>query len=350
MASSVNFKEDGEKMATDLSGQAPGGKRRKLAELLPLDTPMIVEIFPIYSCNFRCIYCLISMPEEERGYISDSISLDFDLYKRCIDDIARFPQKLKVLRFSGIGEPLLHRNIVEMVEYASQKEVAEKIEILTNASLLTPEMSDALVSAGLNRLVVSLQGITREKYREISGIDLDFERFIENLKYFYRNRQGAHIYVKIVDDVLSSEEDRKRFFDLFGPICDSLAIEHVVPIQEPVDYTNVLHAKDKNVTQFGLTVGEAKICPQPFFKFHILPDGKVVPCHAYKYPAIMGDCNTDSVREIWNSSEYKSFQRAMLDGVECASGVCAECSIYKFRQFPEDLLDNDAERLKSFYE
>lgn len=336
--------------AKDLSGQAPGGKRRKLADLIPLDTPMIVEVFPIYACNFKCIYCVLSMEEKDRGYISDRKRLDFALYKQCIDDIALFPSKLKLLRFSGIGEPLLHKYIAEMIKYAFQKGIAEKIELLTNASLLTSKMSDALISAGLARLVVSLQGISENKYREISGVNLDFNTFISNLKYFYSHRKNAHVYIKIVDDALDGLDDKNKFYDIFGQICDSLAIEHVVPIQKPVDYTNVLHATEKTVTQFGLEIRASQICPQPFFKLHILPDGKVVPCHAYTYPAIMGDCNKQSVREIWSGPAYKSFQRAMLEGTQKAGKVCSECSIYKYRQFPEDLLDNDAERLKGLYE
>jgi len=336
--------------AVDLSGQAPGGRRRKLADLLPLRTPMVVEIFPIYACNFRCIYCLLSLKKAYRGYISDKRSLDFGLYRECIDDIGRFPERLRLLRFSGIGEPLMHKNIAEMIDYASRKGVTEKIELLTNASLLTPVISDKLISAGLSRLVVSLQGIRKEKYKEISQIDLDFERFIENLRYFFEHRRKVHVYMKIVDDALVGKKDEERFRTLFGSLCDSFAIEHVVPIQEPVDYTNVLGAKGKSVTQFGLPVGEAQICPQPFFKLHILPDGKIVPCHSYKYPSIMGDCTRQSLREIWNGSTYKTFQRDMLRGVENACEVCGKCSIYKYRQFAEDVLDNDAERLRSLYE
>ena len=65
--------------------------------------------------------------------------MDFDLYKKCIDDMALFPNKVKVLRIVGIGEPLLHKNIVDMVEYAVSKDIANTVEILTNASLLTPK-------------------------------------------------------------------------------------------------------------------------------------------------------------------------------------------------------------------
>jgi MoaA/NifB/PqqE/SkfB family radical SAM enzyme len=44
--------------AKNISGQAPGGKRTKLADVLPLDTPFVVQIFPDYACNLRCNYCI----------------------------------------------------------------------------------------------------------------------------------------------------------------------------------------------------------------------------------------------------------------------------------------------------
>lgn len=333
-----------------MSGKAPGGTRQRLADILPLASPMIVEVFPIYACNFKCVYCVLSLPAEERGFISDKRSLDFDHYKKCIDQIALFPSRLKVLRFSGIGEPLLHKDITGMIQYAAEKKVAEKIELLTNASLLEPKISDALVSAGLSRMVVSLQGVRKEKYREISQVEIDFEAFIKKLEYFYTHRKETHVYIKVVDDAISQEGDEEIFKKVFGSMCDSFAIEHVVPIQEQIDYTHVLGAKGKTVTQFGLSLGEASICPQPFFKLHILPDGKIVPCHAYTYPAIMGDSMKATLSEIWDGEVYKSFRRAMLEGVKCASKVCARCNIFKYRLFPEDILDHDVERLKKYYE
>ena len=99
--------------AKEISGQAPGGKRTRLAEVLPLDTPYVVQIFPVYACNFKCRYCIFSVDRSKRGFISDTIMMDVDLFKKCVDDMGSFPNKIKVLRFVGIGEPLLHKNLVD---------------------------------------------------------------------------------------------------------------------------------------------------------------------------------------------------------------------------------------------
>lgn len=335
--------------AKDISGQAPGGKRTKLADVLPLDTPFVVQIFPIYACNFKCGYCLFSVERAKRQFISDEIVMDLGLYKKGIDDLAAFPHKVKVLRFVGIGEPLMHKNIVEMIKYAVDKNVANTVEILTNGLLLTPAMSDALISAGLNRLVVSLQGTSAEKYQDVCKTGIDFKEFIGILRYFYEHRGKTQVYLKIVDCALDDKEDEKRFYEIYGDICDTIAIEHAVPIHSGVEFDRVLKEKAIAVTQFGLPVAEVKVCPQPFFTLQVNPDGKVVPCYSFDYPEIMGDCNNSSLQEIWNGGKFRAFRRKMLAGLKDTNEICTDCSIITYRLFPEDDLSKDVARLIRLY-
>ncbi|HUW22028.1 MAG TPA: radical SAM/SPASM domain-containing protein [Candidatus Bathyarchaeia archaeon] len=336
--------------ATDISGQAPGGKRTRLAAVLPLATPFVVQIFPIYACNFKCNYCIFHLDKNKRGFISDKVVMDLGLYKKCVDDMAKFPNKIKVVRFVGIGEPLLHPNIAEMVAYTASKKIARTVEMLTNASLLTPKMSDSLISAGLTRLVVSLQGTTKEKYKEVCQTDIDFEEFVKNLRYFFENKGDTQMYIKIIDCALQGKDDEKKFYKIFGDLCDTIAIEHMVPIHSNVDYEKIIKGKKMSFTQFGLPVSEVKICPQPFFHFQINPDGKIVPCYSFEYPEILGDCHEESVVKIWNGKKFQSFRRRMLDGVSQMPKICPNCDLIKYRLFPEDVLNDDAERLKKFYE
>lgn len=335
--------------AKNITGQAPGGKRIRLADTLPLDTPYVIQIFPVYACNFKCGYCIFSVKKEKRHFISDKISMDLDIFKKCVDDMDRFPSKIKVLRFVGIGEPLLHKKIVKMIMYASQKQVANTIEVLTNASMLTNEMSDLLIAAGINRLVVSLQGTTAKKYYEVSKFKLDMDDFLKNLKYFYKNKGEAKVYIKIVDTALDDSDDEKNFFDIFGNLCDTMAVEQTVPIHTGIDYDNLMKNKKLNLTQFGFPVKGVKICPQPFFHMQINPDGKVVPCYSFEYPKILGDCNIDTLNDIWNGETFKTFRLKMLTGIENVCDICMGCNMIKYRLFPEDDLIADSDRLIKIY-
>ena len=332
-----------------ISGNAPGGVRTKLADALPLSTPFVVQIFPIYACNFTCEYCFHAVPKSERGFVSDWPIMQLDLYKKCIDELTQFDEQLKVLRFVGMGEPLLHKNIAEMIAYAAEKKVAKRIELLTNGSLLTNPMSDALIAAGLSRLVISLQGINSEKYLTISKIKLDFAELVANIAYFHRHKTDTHVYIKVVGYALDGPDREQEFYSIFGNICDSIAVENAVPIMPGVDYDKVLRCPEGDTTQFGLPVSNIHVCPQAFFTMQINPDGKVVPCYQISYPAIMGDTNNQTLQEIWNGEGYASFRRAMLNGRSSANPVCATCNFIKYRLFPEDDLQDAAERLKGVY-
>lgn len=332
-----------------MENQAPGGMRSKLAENLPLSTPYVVQFFPIYACNFTCKYCHFSIPKGERQFVSDWPVMDYGLFKKCIDELALFPEKIKTLRFVGMGEPLLHKDIASMVRYAKEKDIANRIEILTNGSLLSHEMSDALVSAGLDRLVISLQGTSAAKYRDICGVNLDFDAFVENIRYFYNQRNNVHMYMKIVDIALDGAADKERYFALFGDICDTIGIESAVPIFPGVGYNKELKEAQGLKTQFGLPLRQVKVCPQAFYSMQINPDGKIVGCYAVYYPRILDDCNNESLVNIWNGRGYTSFRRAMLEGREAVCQFCVDCRINDFRIFPEDDISNYAQELKKYY-
>lgn len=335
--------------AISVNGQAPGGQRTRLADVLPLDTPFVVQIFPIYACNFRCNYCVFSTEMEKRSFISDKVVMDIALYEKCIDGFLQFPKKLKTLRFVGMGEPLLHKGIAEMVAYATRRGVADRTEILTNASLLTPRMSDALIAAGLSRLSISLQGMSASKYKEVCGADIDFDELVRNIRYFYEHKGQCQLYVKVIDCALNGKNEEEAFYARFGDICDLISVEHAGPIFPFVDYKDVLKGTERSLTQFGREPVESRVCPQPFFTFQINPDGKVVPCYSIVYPEILGDCNVESVLDIWNGRKFQAFRCAMLSkGKDCCA-VCRECEINAHRCFEEDSLDTDAKRLQGFF-
>lgn len=332
-----------------LDSEAPGGKRNNLAEALPLSTPFVVQFFPVYACNFTCDYCHHSIPKEQRKFVTDWPIMEYGLFTKCIDELKEFPEKVRTLRFVGMGEPLLHKDILRMVEYAKSKDVANTIEIITNGSLLTNKMSDGLIKAGLDRLVISVQGTSAEKYKRICKIDLDFEQFVENIRYFYENKTKTQMYLKVVDIALEDAQDKQRYFDVFGDICDTIGIENTVPIFPDVVLNNALVEKETQKTQFGLPVKHVKVCPQPFYTMQINPDGKIVGCYAVYYPRILDDCNHKSLQDIWNGEGYNRFRRQMLEGRANVCQFCEDCRINDYRIFPEDDISGYTEELKNKY-
>mgnify|MGYP003394609575 CR=1 FL=1 len=137
------------------------------------------------------------------------------------------------------------------------------------------------------------------------------------------------------------------FYDAYGPVCDSMAVEHAGPIYRGAKDNDQLATA--GMTQFGIATSEVNICPQPFSAMQVNPDGKVVPCYSIEYPCFVGDANKESLFDIWNGEKLKEFRLKMLDGRIGASANCAVCKIICHRMYPEDSLDNATERLKGVF-
>ena len=134
---------------------------------------VIVE--PTTRCNLSCRTCVRHSWDEPLGSMSRST------FEALLDGLGKVPT-LRTVAFWGIGEPLCHPDIAEMVHLAHG--LGLRTELITNALLLDREKAEALVRAGLDRLVVSIDGATDEAQADVrSGASLEQVR---------RNVRGLH--------------------------------------------------------------------------------------------------------------------------------------------------------------
>lgn len=338
--------------AVNIEGKGNGGKRSVLRDILPLDTPLAIYVFPIYACNIQCNYCTFSLPPEKRGFHFRENIMQLSTFQSLIDGLQTFPQNIKTLKLVGVGEPLLHKHIAEMVKYSVDSRKVNTVEIITNGTLLTPDLSDKLISAGLDSLYISVQGTKRSQYEKVCRYPIDYSRFLTNIKYFYTHKTKTKVYIKIVDSALDCPEDKQTFYELFGDICDTIAVEKLVPVNTQIDY-NKIKEDSFSTTKNGLSLSsENHICPIPFYMLQVLPDGDVVPCRFCDatYPDPIGNCCQESIQSIWMGKHLKEFQWKMLQGIGTASPKCLKCKAYQYMSFPEDrITKEDARKLSNFY-
>jgi MoaA/NifB/PqqE/SkfB family radical SAM enzyme len=322
--------------------------RTKLASAVPLPFPYTLNIFPTNMCNFRCNYCGQSLGprafKERYPYIA-SPNMTLETLENIIMFSKEFGGPYKLVSFNGHGEPLIHPSLPEMIAKIKNAGIAERIEIITNASLLTPDLSRKLVGAGVDNLRVSLQGLSSQKYEEICGRAIDFDAFLENIAYYHNHasERGAKIFVKIVDTALTQGE-QAVFFKMFDDISDRMFIERVQPVYEGVAYDNA--ARRVLVDRYGNEHQPRMACPLPFYMLNIWPDGSVAPCDAIYRPIVLGNCNIDSLADIWQSQKLLDFQLQILKGKDNIV-KCGFCCAPDDVSHAEDVLDEDAEKLIS---
>lgn len=333
------------------TGHGSGGSSRiPLREALPLETPFAIEFFNIHACNFKCRFCVYSLSFEKQGFDFEQEIMDLPLFCKCIDDCKEFPQKIKMIRFVGIGEPLLHPDIDRMVKYAVESDVAEKIEIISNGSLLTHDMSDRLIEAGLPQLRISVEGLDAETYLEVTGKQIDMDAFIDNIRYFYEHKNNTILNIKGADFNIKTDHQIERFYSMFGDICDTIAIEHICEIASKVDYSKLSDKMEEGKTMRGDCVETIEICPHPYYIMQICPDGTVYPCCSSEAAPSMGNAVNENLKKIWKGDIFNLQRLKMLDGAKTCGGICASCRQYLYNTFPEDIIDKeDAACLKRFY-
>lgn len=318
-------------------------KRTPLHEILPIDTPMSVGVCPTQTCNIQCGYCLHSLSNRElaaKGFAQTH--MPWDTFMKTVDALKEFPRKIKAITVGGQGEPLCNPRFAEMVDVLSRAEVAEDISVITNALLLTKKRIEEIVDAGLNRMFVSLQGMTSEKYKEVCGTGLDFDKFVDTLTYMYEYSRGkCQLNIKIADIALE-EGDKERFFEKFGNICDTIHIETIKPLYADVDYTELLgqNASDMTTTRFGRPHRKQKACYLSFYMMCVNPLGEIRPCGApFSACPALGNIADTTLVEAWNSEARREFLLAMLEGRRFENPVCKDCDYPNDVPMEEDEID-----------
>ena len=303
-------------------------ERVKLQDVLPLKTPFSMLIEPSDKCNFRCKFCPTSdlklmQATEGRNYGN----MNFDLYKKVIDDIAEFEDNLKIVHLYNQGDPLLNPYFSNMVEYAKSKKYINKVATTSNAYLLNKELSLRIIQAGLDRIQISIEGINEEQYFNISNVKIDFNKLVDNIEFFYKNKKECDIFIKIVGNNLN-EQEKNKFYNIFGDICDYIFIENVVPIHSNFEYNLDNNFIDRELSLTGEKVNYVSVCPQIFYSLTVNSNGTVSPCcNDWSRKLIIGDANREKIKDIWNGDKLRNLQKLHLSGGRKNHIACSSCGV-----------------------
>jgi len=142
-------------------------------------------IEPTSDCNLQCEMCF------RHTWFDEAIcDMRYEVFEHILKTL---PDETETIFFGGMGEPLYHQRIIDMITACSRLDY--KVELLTNGSLLTEAMSKALMDAGLSKLWVSVDSI---EPRDSSGVGHPlYYELIEKIKLFNRIRHSIHSAIQL---------------------------------------------------------------------------------------------------------------------------------------------------------
>ncbi len=313
--------------------------------------PVVANIEITTRCNLRCAFCArTSIRREERD-------MPHDRFVRLLDLL---PHAWRVT-LVGLGEPLLHPEIADFVSEASSR--GRRVTLVTNAVLLTEEMSHRLIDAGLDAITFSLDAADTGPASAVRD-GASVEASIENIRTFAAVSSETRPVAKAVFSAVSSSTvpHLERLVEIVARLgVDALMLSDLnFPANRPrtvwknVDERTraVIHRSIRKAFSLRLPVlsvtGLEEFAPAAKYRDHLL----IPPARLYERrnrrrfclspwqtlpvdvegTATLCDCRPGEpfgnvmdqpFEDLWNGSRMRDHRRRMLG--ESPPGECAAC-------------------------
>lgn len=273
--------------------------------------PVYLLIEPVSACNLRCVMCFQVDKTFTRKPYMGTMSLDF--FKKIIDDAVA--GGTKAITLASRGEPLMHKQISEMLNYIDGKFLETKLN--TNATLLTEDLCHDILSANITELTFSIDAEEKELYEKIR-VRGKFENVINNIKRFKEIRK-KHYPNSVTKTTASGvffheEQDVENYSNFFSDIVDNVAVCNIENRWNT--YINELHPDLDSP------------CEYLWQRMYVWFDGIANPCDVdYKSNLEVGNFHNNSISEIWNGELYNQMRKKHLIKKRNELNPCDRCGL-----------------------
>lgn len=289
--------------------------------------PLSISIEPTTSCNLRCPEC----PSGLRSFSRPTGMMKENTFRKVIDELH---ESLVYLILYFQGEPYLHPNFFEIINYAHSKSIYTASS--TNGHYLNEESASQTIKSGLDRIIISMDGIdqsTYEKYRiggqldkVISGIEqlvsarnktrtsspfiiLQFIVFQHNV---HQIREAKTLAKKLGVDKFEIKTAQVYDFEKGSKL-----------IPEKQKYSRYHHNGPK---AYSIKSGLMNKCWKMWHSCVMTWNGDIVPCCFDKDARyVMGNIHDQSFRDIWNGSKYMDFRSRLFENRK-GIDICKNCT------------------------
>ena len=335
--------------------------------------PKRLYVEPTSYCNLSCEMCF------RKSWINEHFgNIQLDAVLRVMDE--PIFESVETVFFGGMGEPLIHPYIFEMI--AAARERGKKVELITNGTSLRGDVPEKLVRLGVSTVWVSIDSFESGNYEKIQ-VGSSFGTVVKNMQLFNEARRGTDTKLGLTFVLMKSNilqlKDFERFTEFIG--ADEVNISNMIPNTpdmepETLAYQTISedyihpHYYDKAktlVAMFRMTEddlaenrgieplldryrallwkGEPLLRKENSCKFitggqcFIRWDGEVMPCMGLLHSAhtclhgtvrtvmshSFGNIYKSSFAEIWNSAAYTHFRERVAAFNFAPCTTCGGC-------------------------
>jgi radical SAM protein with 4Fe4S-binding SPASM domain len=297
--------------------------------------PLVLSWNVTRKCNLKCAHCYINASKEElRGELTTEEA------KRLMDQIAEVSRPLLIL--SG-GEPLLRRDIYELIRYGTNK--GFRMGLGSNGSLIDETVARKLKDAGVKTVSISLDSCDPKKHDEFRGVKGSWQKAVNAITALKQNGVLVQVNTTVTQQNHSEIDEIMSFTEQIG--VENFHLFFLVPTGRGTKFDDISPAQYENmITSTFAKTGKHKLnvrpsCAPQFMRIakamgldmkqwirgclaglyycRVYPNGDVTPCPYL--PIKLGNIKEKTFSEIWfNSEVFKNLRD--FDTLKGKCGVC----------------------------
>lgn len=289
--------------------------------------PFALSIEPTTACNLHCPECPTGNGTLKRSLGKMSLSLFSKI-------IGGLPAQTFHLNLYLQGEPLLNTQLPDFVKLARAGRLFTVLS--TNAQNLDARWVEALVDAGLHKMIVSLDGVTQATYSKYR-VGGDVQKVFDALGFVRQAKLKRGSRFPLVEIQLIAFAHNEDELLLLKEITQKYGADGcVVKTAQVIDLSGdgVQLPSNKQLTRYVPKNGIWQVKGRAYnhcFKINnsmvVGWNGAVSPCCMDKDMAhAVGDLERESVRAVWRSKLFRSFRQQVLDN-RSALSICTNCTV-----------------------
>ncbi|MBI1947859.1 MAG: radical SAM protein [Deltaproteobacteria bacterium] len=332
----------------------------------------MVVLSILYPCNYGCPSCPYTDSNSSLRRFYREREADLfppSLWQKIADECGPYGAWM---RCTGGGEPMLHRNMVEMLEYAKAR--GARVWLNTNGSMFGPDAAgrtrlERVVNAGVDLIEFSMDAGDAETYAKVrpprGGPPSDPERWwadkVSNVRSALDYRRQLRTTTRVVVSIIRQEAIEGRLDAAVDMWLKDVGVDEVITRKflSWDDNTTIPLGKalDKHLYA-KLETAQAPPCVWPFERLNVDTLGRVSLCGqdiAFRTAELFPNVNDVSIKSIWQGETFRWYRELHLAGRGAETFPCRGCSAWKagIRDWKHGwlkVLKTSGERLKEVME
>jgi radical SAM protein with 4Fe4S-binding SPASM domain len=291
--------------------------------------PHVIQLQTINRCNAACQMC----PYPYTVHLQPKQVMDDATFSKIAAECAGHPDLHEFVPMSK-NEPLLDPKLEERIaEFKAAAAPHQLVEVVTNASALTPRRYEKLMQSGLDLLTISLSAHSEATFNKVMQ-GLSWTQVRKNLAALTRaSTSRVNVILRFVrqrDNDFEFSAFRRYWLGQGFNVMPFDLNNRAGVVRNYADILPLMRNRLNERIHRALGRRYLKVCPHAFSLMHVLENGDVPLCaNDWENREILGNVQDNTLAEIYNGPRFQEIRELMVQGRYEEIPACKDCSFWK---------------------